>query len=459
MNEEEEFEFRARAEAEAAPPKRYGSGAAGMTDVQADNSLLPTGSQEAQDAISPVAGNNFLQNARIGVGKFYTDAMLGARQIAGMATDQEAIDKRTIDAPVADTAGGKVGQFAGALPLAFVPGANTYAGATILGGALGATTPTVGDESRLMNTAGGAAIGAFGKYTGDGLSSWLTNRAAQPFTGWRQATANDALAGTLNAPSLDSAGLKQVSTDMSAAFRGGRNAANVVDMTTQGGSVANIIAHSGGRLNPSGQAEFTNNPSVQNLMLHLRNGSANAEQLGQISSDLYDQASSIMSTKGADKMVGKALFAVRDEVETMIANSIPDQATRDAYNGARAMYPTWKAIQRPTIFNSAAGNLNPRNLGSYLQKNDFSGYALGNNKSALYDAARWGQETRMGNAPPVPVFQFGKWLKYQAVNSPILGAATGAISRAGAPLSPAIKAGLPGISAVSTPEVLAYFEQ
>jgi len=424
-----------------------------------------------QQRYGATSGNSFLQNTRIGIGKLYTDALLGARQLYAHGADafaggnsyaglqQEAAEKRAIDAPIQATGGGKVGQVLGALPLALIPGANTYAGAGIIGGTLGATQPTIAGESRGLNTAFGAGAGLAGKYAGDVISNWVTNRAAMPFTGWRQATANDALAGSLKANSLDNAGIAEVARDIDSAFRGGRSAATVVDLSTQGGSLAQTLASGARRLNPSGQAEFTGNSAVQDLMEHLRNGNVNAEQLGQISSDLYDQAHSIMSTKGSDKMVGKALFKVREEVEDLIQSHIVDPAARQAYSEARGMYPIWKAIHRPTIFNSSSGDLNPRNMGSYLQKVDWKGFAEGGNQSPLYQAARWGQETRMGNAPPVPVFQLGKWLRYHASNSPVLGAVGGTVSRTLAPIAPGIRYGLPALGELSAPVALPYLEQ
>ena len=431
------------------------------------------------------------QNVLAGVGGLYKGAGLAARQMYAQAADtiaprsptlsglvtgqnpsrvaalqQEAADKRTTDADLNGTWMGKIGQVAGALPLAFVPGANTYAGAALLGGGMGALQPTVQGESRALNTGVGAGLGMLGKWGGDTVGNWLTERAQQPFTGWRQATANDALAQHIGADSLDANGLSGVANNIKTTFDAVRTPDVSVDMAQQGGTLAQTISTAGRKLNPSSQAEFANNSAISDLMAHMRDGTATAEQLGQISSDLYDQASSIMSTKGADKMVGKALHSVRNQVEDLIQGSIQDPQLASAYGDVRAMYPTWKAMQRPTIFNAASGDINPRNMGSYLQKNDVSGYMLGKNDSPLYEAARWGQKTRIGNAPPVPVFQFGKWLRYHAVNSPVVGAVTGAVSRVGAPISPAVRpvlqTGLPGMAGGTSAlvgDLFPYFEQ
>lgn len=87
--------------------------------------------------------------------------------------DQKVIDARERDAPLNATTAGKVGSFVGnvamAAPTAFIPGANTYAGAGMIGGALGMMQPTAGNESRTQNTAMGSAGGMFAKFIGDRL--------------------------------------------------------------------------------------------------------------------------------------------------------------------------------------------------------------------------------------------------------------------------------------------------
>lgn len=177
--------------------------------------FIPTGSPDAVAARSPVAGNSFAQNALIGSGKFFTDQALGARQIGATVLDtvspqqrdlsslvtgqapsrlaalqQEAADKRQIDAPVMATAGGKAGQIAtGALstvPLAWVPGAGTYAGAALIGAGMGALNPTTANESRLLNTGLGAGLSVAGQYGSNLVGRWLASRAAQSAQGTAQ---------------------------------------------------------------------------------------------------------------------------------------------------------------------------------------------------------------------------------------------------------------------------------
>lgn len=100
---------------------------------------------------------------------------------------QSEIDRRRIqDSPVLETTGGKIGNFAGkVLPAAlaaFIPGGQTYTGAALAGGVLGAAEPTSGDDSVLRNSLGGAAGGAVGlgagKAIGAGVSKLMASRAA-----------------------------------------------------------------------------------------------------------------------------------------------------------------------------------------------------------------------------------------------------------------------------------------
>lgn len=185
--------------ASAKPVGHFGSGQS--LDVTADGQTVPSASPEATAARSPVAGNNFLQNALVGSGKYFTDLGLGVRQIYGRAADdvtapswstlvkggdrtkaleQEAAQKRQTDAPVMGTVGGKVGQIGtgvlATLPLSAIPGAGTYVGAAAIGAGLGALQPVTSNESRLLNTGVGAGMGVAGKFVGDKVGNWLANR-------------------------------------------------------------------------------------------------------------------------------------------------------------------------------------------------------------------------------------------------------------------------------------------
>jgi len=73
----------------------------------------------------------------------------------------------------AGTAGAITGGIAATLPAMLIPGVNTMAGATALGGAMGALSPTATGEGRLQNVAAGAAGGAGGQALAMGISRAL----------------------------------------------------------------------------------------------------------------------------------------------------------------------------------------------------------------------------------------------------------------------------------------------
>lgn len=99
-----------------------------------------------------------------GMGKKMNDVYLGAKQRVGLADQAEVDEARKYDAPLMNTTAGKIGGLAGTvvstLPALAVPGANTVAGASAVGGIMGLLEPTARDESALRNAALGAAGGA-----------------------------------------------------------------------------------------------------------------------------------------------------------------------------------------------------------------------------------------------------------------------------------------------------------
>lgn len=87
------------------------------------------------------------------------------------AEEQQA---RSLEAPLMDTAAGKAGNVVGTAaalaPIALVPGANTYAGAAMMGGVASAATTPGGLKERGQAGLGGAIGGFTGKGLGDALA-------------------------------------------------------------------------------------------------------------------------------------------------------------------------------------------------------------------------------------------------------------------------------------------------
>lgn len=86
-----------------------------------------------------------------------------------------AAEAAKVNAPLAATTPGKIGDFAGkaalTAPAMLIPGANTYAGAGLIGAGLGAATTEGGLSDRAQGAAMGAAGGVSGKALGDGIAA------------------------------------------------------------------------------------------------------------------------------------------------------------------------------------------------------------------------------------------------------------------------------------------------
>lgn len=90
-----------------------------------------------------------------GAGKAFTDVGRGAGQYLGIVDRADVAESRKRDAPLmrtgAGTAGNITGNVAALLPTAFIPGANTLAGAAAIGAGAGAIAPSVSTGETLQN--------------------------------------------------------------------------------------------------------------------------------------------------------------------------------------------------------------------------------------------------------------------------------------------------------------------
>ena len=127
-------------------------------------------------------GENFLA----GAGKGFVDIGRGIKDFAidtfgsdeARAKNDAAIaESRQRDQHLLDASGGTLGNIAGtvaaAAPTAFIPGANTVAGAGLIGAGTAALQPTVGDE-RATNVAVGGLLGAGGNALARGAGRVLS---------------------------------------------------------------------------------------------------------------------------------------------------------------------------------------------------------------------------------------------------------------------------------------------
>lgn len=118
-----------------------------------------------------------------GAGKAITDIGRGIGQMTGMVSDQSINDAKALDQPLMQTGAGTAGNLAGGIaafaPTAFIPGANTYAGAALVGGAMGALQPVAEGESRGVNIAAGTAGGLVGQAIGNAAGKGISKLTAK----------------------------------------------------------------------------------------------------------------------------------------------------------------------------------------------------------------------------------------------------------------------------------------
>lgn len=113
-----------------------------------------------------------------GAGKGMTDLARGAGQLVGVTPQSDIKEAERLDAPLMETGAGKAGAITGtvaaAAPTMFVPGANTYTGAALVGAGTGLLQPVAeGDVAtgKAKNAAIGAAAGAAGQAVGNAIGA------------------------------------------------------------------------------------------------------------------------------------------------------------------------------------------------------------------------------------------------------------------------------------------------
>lgn len=129
----------------------------------------------------------WLNRGLAGSGEASMNLLRGAGQRAGLVSKQQIAADQKLDAPLNATTAGKVGNMAGGivdtLPLMAIPGVNTLAGGALIGGGLGALTPTTNNKQLLANIGIGSLTGGLGTAAGNKLSGMagrmLTQRAAK----------------------------------------------------------------------------------------------------------------------------------------------------------------------------------------------------------------------------------------------------------------------------------------
>lgn len=138
--------------------------------------------KEATDEMSGV--DTFLA----GVGKAFSDAGQGVKQLFNGASRSDVDETKKLDAGLMATTGGMTGNVAGnvalAVPTVAIPGAAGLRGAAATGAALGGIQPVGTDDSRLLNMGIGAGAGAawVGLARGAMGAAQGARALAEPFT-------------------------------------------------------------------------------------------------------------------------------------------------------------------------------------------------------------------------------------------------------------------------------------
>ena len=412
-----------------------------------------------------------IERGLAGAGKFFSDLGTGVKQRLTEAADavtphqttlsdlivppvsasdklrQQVAEQRRLDAPLMNTTAGKVGNFtAGAatmIPAAFIPGANTVAGAAAVGGGMGLLQPSESDAETLINTGAGGLGGAVGQKVANGVGSLVTAlRGGQNLTPGQQAALQfaDKLGfKTTPATRTGSKPLAQIEATLSSQpeSSGAFNAVNENNVKALNRAAASSIGETADNLSSEtlGRAQsrigavfdsvadktpvpldpqsfgprlaavlkdsegmIGTNDSLANNGLFKRlddfvntQGGATREQLRDLSSKLGKKANDSYTTPNGDRSLGDALFKMKSIVEDAIQGTLTGDQ-KAAYASAREQYGNLMNLTaRNSIVNPSSGNVNGRALASALMSKDKGGFTFGKNDSDLYNAARFVQ--------------------------------------------------------------------
>lgn len=149
------------------------------------NYTLPDGSMHTSTGGSLPAGavangqqsptGSTAENFWAGVGKAPVDLARGVGQLTGLESRDDVAESRKYDAPLMSTTAAKVGNLTGnvaqMVPAAFIPGANTLAGAGAIGAATGLLQPSTSTGETAMNVGMGGALAPAGLLLGRGAGA------------------------------------------------------------------------------------------------------------------------------------------------------------------------------------------------------------------------------------------------------------------------------------------------
>lgn len=163
----------------------------------------------------PTNGMSAFERGAAGFGRAMVDTARGVGQMVGAVDRKDVAEARERDKALMATTGGMVGNIAGniatTLPLAFVPGANTVKGATLIGSLAGLAQPSTSTGETFANIGIGGAAGGGSILAGRGLAAGYqaVTGALRPMTkGGQQQIAAELLRTAATNPEKAAATLK-----------------------------------------------------------------------------------------------------------------------------------------------------------------------------------------------------------------------------------------------------------
>lgn len=128
-----------------------------------------------RELYNPTKGMSGPEKFLAGVGKGMTDVARGVGQMVGAVDREDVAASRKNDAALMDTGAGFAGNLAGSVaalaPTVFIPGANTMAGAALIGAGTGLAQPSTSTKETLTNVGIGGAIGPAAIALGRGVKA------------------------------------------------------------------------------------------------------------------------------------------------------------------------------------------------------------------------------------------------------------------------------------------------
>lgn len=216
------------------------------------------GSKPSEEKYDPTEGMSTGEKFLAGVGMGMTNVGRGIGQALGMVSRDDIAEARRLDKALSDTTAGTAGNITGTvaafLPTAFIPGANTMAGAAAIGAGSGLLAPSTSTSETVTNTALGGTLAPL-TLAGIRAIPAITQGVGalvQPFT----RSGQDRIAGnTLRA----FAGSRQAADDAANAMRGATSevpgVANTMGEVSNNAGLAQLERAL--RQNPELTTEFT----------------------------------------------------------------------------------------------------------------------------------------------------------------------------------------------------------